>query len=250
MLSSKAIPGTKTFTSFGLQYSLICNARCACCYDLNMPKDKTLDDENAERWVKECADLDIAIYFIAGEPFLNWQWMKAKFLPWARKYNAKYMISTNGFWGKNSSFIEDVVAEKVQNITLSTDYWHQKFVPLSSIFNILRRVKDVPDTRVYISQVYNDMHPIYEVDLEPYEQQLVYLTFKYVTDRNLNTTNVFTHDYDGHILQYNKIVGTHISDAKFVANNDFDESSVSKYARYKEQLSMLKKFYKNRAKAT
>lgn len=246
ILSKKVLPGKQVFANFGLQYNLKCNIRCECCYDLGADASDYLDNANAERWIKECAELDICIYFIAGEPFLNWKWLKEFFFPVCRKYNAKYMISTNAFWGKDESFIDEVISEEPVAIVLSVDYWHHKFVPLQSVFNILKKMKDTK-TLVFIASVVDKDHSEYEVDLEPYEKDLTYVTFSRINDRNLNTQNVFTHDFSGHILQYNKIVGTSVYDIDFSKSKatSWDDSN---YMQYKLEVLKHKKEYAHKGK--
>ena len=230
---------TNTFAMFGLQYSLKCNIACPCCYDLKADKSQILDDKNAEKWIKECGELGIGIFTIAGDPFANWDWFKNVFIPLCHKYNTKYLLSTNGLWGNNDKIIQEVIDLDVKAITLSVDWWHQQFVPLSSIYNIFSKLKDAK-TKLFVSSVINNEHPIEEVCLQPYEDKITYITFDYINDRNLNHQNVFTHDFDGNIIMKQKIVGKSIYDVKI---DDFTISIDKHYKEYKEQLLLRKQQY-------
>lgn len=229
---------------FGLQHSLKCNITCECCYDLKMDKSKILNDSDAEKWIKECASLGIGIFTIAGDPFADWEWFKSFFIPMCHKYGTKYLLSTNGLWGNNDKIIQDVIDLKVKAITLSVDWWHQQFVPLSSIYNIISKLKDT-ETKLFVSSVVNEEHPEEEVCLQPYEEDITYIKFSYVNDRNLNYENVFTHDYDGNIVMHQKVVGTSINDIKINKQfQPFDSTNMNtNYRLFKKQMTLKKQSY-------
>jgi hypothetical protein len=237
------------FTSFGLSYNYKCNIKCKCCYDLDLSTDQYLENDDAEKWIKECAELDIAIFINAGEPFVNWKWYKNIFIPLCNKYNTKYIFSTNGFWGNDDVFIEDV-SKHVKNLTLSVDYWHQQWVPLKSIYNILTKLEKKNDIKVYISTVYDAEHPKEEVGLFPFEKNLTYIYYRYISDRWNNEDNIFTHDFHGNIIVRKKIIGKSIKQIKWNYTNmsshttDFkrvDDYELFAYSVLREKMSAFLK---------
>jgi hypothetical protein len=202
----------KTFTNFGVQHNLKCNIRCACCYDLDQPTIKVLNDKLLEPWIKECAELDIPAFLCAGEPFLYWDWIKDIFLPMCNQYETKYLISTNGYWGKNTNLCKEV-ADRVKNLTISVDWWHQQFIPKETVISLLEQLQFTP-TKVFISTIVNTEHPAEEVNL-PFDSSLMYLYFRYLNNREENFRDAFTHDFEGNILFQNKAWGKSLNDLPF-----------------------------------
>jgi len=208
------------FTAFGLQYNLGCNAKCACCYDLDAPTHNYLNNEDCERWIKECGERKIGVFIATGEPFLYWDWLKDFFIPLCNKHNVIYLISTNGYWGFDEKILQEIIDYKVTNITLSVDYWHQQFIPLSTIYNILKVYKDTKWPKIFISVTWDKEHPKEEVYLPPFERNLTIIDFIRVVDRWDNDKNIFTHDFNGNIYFHKDKVGTSIYDVNFTLDKD------------------------------
>jgi len=211
------------FTAFGLQYNLKCNIQCSCCYDLNADTNNYLNEKDCERWIKECGERKIGVFMATGEPFLYWDWIKNFFLPLCKKHNVIYLISTNGYWGKDNKIIQEILDYEIEELTISVDWWHQQFVPLETIYNILKVFEKTKKPKIYISQVFDKDHSKYEVYLPPFEEKLTYIDFIKVKDRWDNDKNIFTHDWDGNIYFHKKKVGKSIYDVDF--NFDKDHAS-------------------------
>jgi hypothetical protein len=230
------------FTSFGLQYNLKCNARCECCYDLNEPTDNYLNEADAEKWIRECGEIGVTVFFCAGEPMLYWDWIKDFALPMCRKYGARHLISTNGYWGDDDAFIDDVIAH-ADNVTVSVDWWHQQWIPMTTINHLINRFRPLDvKTKLFISSVFNDEHPLTEVNL-PYRLELMQIDFKYITSRLKN--DGFTHDFDGNIVVKDQIVGKSIYDIDFSTSKQqriTDERFYNEYIKRQYEGKIVRNF--------
>ena len=76
-------------------------------------------------------------------------------------------------------------------------------------------------------------------------EDITYIKFSYVNDRNLNYENVFTHDYDGNIVMHQKVVGTSINDIKINKQfQPFDSTNMNtNYRLFKKQMTLKKQSY-------
>jgi MoaA/NifB/PqqE/SkfB family radical SAM enzyme len=82
------------------------------------------------------------ICFTGGEPFLFYYLVKSGVVR-AKELGFSTEVCTNGFWG---NLPDDQISERldglpIDRITISTDYFHDKFVPEPVIYNLMRFVK-------------------------------------------------------------------------------------------------------------
>ena len=133
-----------------------CNIKCDICY-FNIQKFK-MPDNTAEKIISECAKENVTIFVNSGEPWYWWNYTRDFLIPLLNKYGGKYGLYTNGLWGRDEKIINETIKVKPQNIIISTDYWHQKNVPIEYVNNILEAFKDEP-TYIFGASIYNDEHP-------------------------------------------------------------------------------------------
>lgn len=94
--------------------------------------------------------------FSGGEPFL-YRELLLELAEIACENSIKFVISTNGYWGKDSKEAESLVRRLQDNglikLQLSYDMEHSKYVKDQAIYNILRACKSV-DLPVVLSTTY------------------------------------------------------------------------------------------------
>jgi hypothetical protein len=140
-----------------------CNADCSICIeDSTNNKTDLLSLDLIEKVFKECTNLDIDMGLQGGEVMLYPEYCKEIYDMWRKynKYKLTHMIS-NGFWGDNLDLIDYMKNDlKPDLLMLTTDKWHQKFVPLSKINIILDHLKDDPIINVGIFQIVSKKYPL------------------------------------------------------------------------------------------
>lgn len=139
----------------GLLLTYACVARCPCCYVCAgpdragwMPQDLALTlwrelDELAAAYGRT-----MRIHLAGGEPFGDWVALVA-LLRAARDAGRTPVdkIETNAFWavddGLTRARLELLVALGVQRLTVSTDVFHQTFVPFERVARCVRIAREV-----------------------------------------------------------------------------------------------------------
>lgn len=266
VFSSKALENKRIFACWSLAYNYKCNFSCRVCYDKDKDTEQTLSLEDLERWTKECAEKDIGIIWDTGEPFLHLDFMKNIFIPLMEKYNAKYIIYTNGFWGDDDSILSYVMSN-VKFLSLSVDCFHAKFVKNSTYLKIIEAAKKSTITKFMITQMDYERAsskslktaiPAGKVSLyiKDYDEDL-YFDYSDIADKRENATaahQMFTNDFNGHLTKMDGTIwGTSVNDIVFEdyiepigqfylsnAENLYDHYK-SKILQWKKKLYNLKK---------
>jgi hypothetical protein len=82
------------------------------------------------------------VIFTGGEPFLRYGDMLDVIQYCRDKYQTPVRIVTNGYWGKDESFIKEKLLELkrsgVHELNISVDDFHQKYIPLEYIKTIAK----------------------------------------------------------------------------------------------------------------
>lgn len=129
-------------------YTNKCTAQCShCCYRCGPDKNDKLSPEIVKNSLSSLPGLNISEFCITGgEPFL--------FLPeiedilfFAKSMGLKSHIGTNGFWGvtydKSYNILKRLYSSGLRVLLLSTDKYHQEFVSIDKIFNIVKAAEDI-----------------------------------------------------------------------------------------------------------
>jgi hypothetical protein len=135
----------------GLLLTYACNARCAFCYVSGGPEhDDRLDVTTALELWRSLDELAVAhgktmrVHLTGGEPFLDWVGL-ASILRAARdaSLTPAEKIETNAFWatddGLTRARLELLAALGLGRLVVSTDVFHQEYVPLECV----RRCVDI-----------------------------------------------------------------------------------------------------------
>lgn len=119
-----------------------CNFRCEHCFWGSPEKEEIITADMLEQVVKKCAENNIKhICFSGGEPVLYLD----KIVEVMKKYKNKFSkisICTNGYWGNDACDINNKFKiAGINNIELSYDIYHSKFINFEKIINIIVQAK-------------------------------------------------------------------------------------------------------------
>lgn len=130
-------------TLLGIQLTKKCNAECEiCCFSCSPRNNEKIDIKIAARAIEQAAKINSinTIGFSGGEPFLFVEDL-AELIKLANSLNLRTTCTTNGFWGKTEqaafNTIRYLKSIGLNKISLSTDQYHNEFVPIENIKNIL-----------------------------------------------------------------------------------------------------------------
>jgi MoaA/NifB/PqqE/SkfB family radical SAM enzyme len=116
---------------------------------LNCGPDKTekLSPEAVKNCLKALPNIGISEFCISGgEPFLFLREIK-DILAFANSLNLKTNLGTNGYWGvsynKSFEILKQLSSFGLNMLLLSADKYHQKFISIERLINILNAAKDI-----------------------------------------------------------------------------------------------------------
>ncbi len=142
----------KYWSQAGLLLTYWCNARCASCYLNCSPEGGCeMSVENAIRnWrsVIEASPHGCRIHISGGEPFGNWE----RLIEIARRGKSEGLgplkkIETNAFWAADEKIIIQRIGALdeagMEKLCISTDPYHQQFVPIENCRLLARLGREV-----------------------------------------------------------------------------------------------------------
>jgi hypothetical protein len=129
----------KHWSSAGLMLTTWCNAACASCYVCASPgRSDALSAEDALgiwRGLMEASPHGCRIHLTGGEPFGDWP----RLIGICRRARAEGLrplqkVETNAFWAADAAVVRRRLRELddagMQKLVISTDPYHQQFVPI------------------------------------------------------------------------------------------------------------------------
>jgi len=212
---------------FHCDYS--CSINCEHCLMNGVPVQKTrIRDEVARALIKLCSELDLYLYPVSGDPFTWLDYLEKFLLPTLNSFKCKRIISTNGIWGSDRRMIERAKLLDLQHLVLTVDRFHQRFVPVSAIDNILDAFKD-HKTKVIVASVWAPDIPADEIklryDLPRYELPMLSFTKYWHVFKDALPLRFFKTSFNGETVECRK-------NMFFV--NDFDGNVYIECAAYLE----------------
>jgi MoaA/NifB/PqqE/SkfB family radical SAM enzyme len=166
--------------SGGIILTYRCNAACADCYVNSSPRKRALlPVEDLREYLSELKKLGMTgprIHFGGGEPFFHYQHLIECFqaaeelgmLPLGK-------LETNAFWCKNDDLARERLTEierfGIVKLHVSTDVFHQEFVPMESVQRAVRIGREVlgeERVAVELGEFFDD--PIDVMQLSPEEK--------------------------------------------------------------------------------
>ncbi len=142
------MPAKINFSFVTFIYTNACTAQCShCCYQCGPGKNDKLSPEIVKDTLSSLPGLNIADFCISGgEPFIFLDEVE-DILFYAKSLRLNAHIGTNGFWGvsydKCYHILKRLYLLGLRMLLLSTDKYHQEFVSVDNIFNIVKAAEDI-----------------------------------------------------------------------------------------------------------
>lgn len=146
----------------GLLLTYHCQASCAHCILQAGPdrhEEVSLDD--ARDWIRQIADYRNGYVYVlsltGGEPFSNLRLLRAV-MECAAENKLYVSVVSNGFWATERAKAKQILQSlpDICFISISTDLYHQKFVPFDNVKNALWAAQEC-DIPFYVSVVADNM---------------------------------------------------------------------------------------------
>lgn len=129
-------------------YTYQCNIQCAhCLLSCSPQRNEKIKIEDAKQVLRNYAASGIRLaVLIGGEPFLNFTEL-SDMVSYASGLGMAVEVDSNGFWGKDYDKAKEKLRELIHRglkiIFVSTDLYHQEFIPLAYPINVLRAAKEL-----------------------------------------------------------------------------------------------------------
>lgn len=126
-----------------------CNISCKHCAQDSRIKGMTMEDSVLEKLLLEIKDMDLEnIYFSGGE--ITMDGYRQRLLGAIKNAgfdkDQEILFETNGWWGYSGQSAKKVFREMedagVKRLLLSTDSFHEKFIPLENIARVIKASKN------------------------------------------------------------------------------------------------------------
>lgn len=129
-----------------------CSASCdICCFSCSPDKKNFLNKEVIKDYINQMAEIksetneEKTVAFTGGEAFVCYDTLK-ECMTYAKSLGLSSSVVTNGFWAKDElktrKIFQELTDARLTGMALSVDIYHQKYVPIQCIKNILRVSKD------------------------------------------------------------------------------------------------------------
>lgn len=132
----------------GLLLTYHCQAACAHCILRAGPQRRErVSLEDARRWIREIASYRdghvIVLSLTGGEPFSDLDHLRSV-MELATDASLHLSVVTNGFWGVSRQRARNVLESlpRIGFLSISTDVYHQSFVPFERVENVIHACKD------------------------------------------------------------------------------------------------------------
>jgi len=124
-----------------------CNIRCRhCISDCSPARADDLDSDTLESFVRQAAQLRFvrSVTFSGGEPFVDVLRLE-RAISLCRECGLAVAVTTNGFWASNVTTAKKILKKLVGliQVCLSTDEFHQEFIPVERIANAVRACREL-----------------------------------------------------------------------------------------------------------
>lgn len=118
-----------------------CNISCRhCMFDCTSTSLNELECEKIEEIIRDYKKIRDSgrISFTGGEPFLRFDCLK-KCVELCSQLHLSSAVITNGFWASNIEEARDYLRQisSLDMLTVSTDKFHQEFIPINNISNVI-----------------------------------------------------------------------------------------------------------------
>jgi len=134
--------------TFSLFYTYRCNIKCAhCSFNCGPGRTEKMDVNEAKALLKAASSLGKRLVSLSGgEIFLYYDEL-SELVAYGAGLGMEVVVDTNGYWGKNPDDAKEKLGKLanigLKRILVSADTFHQQFVPLASVFNIIRAAREL-----------------------------------------------------------------------------------------------------------
>ena len=141
------------YYEISLSYTLKCNALCEhCCVNAGPEELTKMNLKDAKNYIVAAAESGIKyIAYTGGEVTLFWEEL-IKLLQTARDNGIRNIVVSNAHWATTPAlanrFAEDFQRCGVEEVQVSTDMFHKRFIPVQHVLNAIDAIRS------------NDMRPI------------------------------------------------------------------------------------------
>jgi len=126
-----------------------CNTQCDICYLSCSPRSNDkLSVDDSLNFIRQALEIDTidSVAVTGGEPFLYLDEL-ITITQTAHEYGFSVTCGTNGFWATNEAatnrILNDLSEAGLTSLTISVDEFHQHFIPISCIRNIMRAANEI-----------------------------------------------------------------------------------------------------------
>lgn len=126
-----------------------CTAECEmCCFSCSPRNNNVIDKKIVKRTIEQASQMNsiFTIGFSGGEVFIYYEFLM-EMIDYATKLGLQTTCTTNGFWATTYETTLDKLIELkkkgLSKIGLSVDHYHQRFVDIDNIKNILKACKRI-----------------------------------------------------------------------------------------------------------
>lgn len=133
----------------GLIYTLKCNAECnLCCFSCGPKREDKMDKKDAFRYIQEASKVKgiKTVSLTGGECLLYYEEI-LEVVNYAKSLGFNVTITTNGYWAntreKTLAMMKRMKEIGVIKLSVSCDEFHQEYIPIENIKNILSSSKEV-----------------------------------------------------------------------------------------------------------
>ena len=185
--AAEARPQPPLFDFLGIALTRKCTARCRiCCFECSPQQTEELDGELVLRMIQEAAGIPEIkkIGFTGGEAMLREE-LLLTCIRRTKQYGMQASLTTNGFWAATAEAarlrLENLCSAGLDSLTVSMDQYHQEYVPLSCIRNIIHAVRNT-DIRFLLAAgdsagEHSAMRLLKELGEDAYEIQILIYPF-------------------------------------------------------------------------
>lgn len=157
-----------------------CNFKCEHCFWGKPEKEESIKAGLLEYVICKCFENNIShICFSGGEPVLYLDNIVEVMRTYRNKFS-KISICTNGYWGDNDIVINKFKIAGINNIELSYDTYHSKFIDFEIIKNIIMQAKKNDVTVKCVVAVANNKEMVHVQSKLTKHIDSKYITYQYI----------------------------------------------------------------------
>ncbi len=201
-----------------------CNAECEMCCSSSSPKSKEkLELGKIKKFIESTKEIEEIkeIAITGGEPFLNFPALK-EITYISSLMGKKVNIMTNGYWAKDYETAYSAISELkrigLSSLGTSCDRFHQKYIPIENIKNLLRAANDLK-IPVGINLIYEENNTMgklinqiqeefIELKLLPFQWMPVGRAKEYLDEKDIRKVKIpeilYCYNFSAFTIDYNK----------------------------------------------